>query len=333
MVVEAMNDDKPTWWNFLAWPIVGGALAFSVLGIMSNGIFIFPFALIALFAMLRWGGNQKSRVGLISGVGLPIIYLAYLNRGGPGMVCGPYVNGGQRCSQEHSPWPFVLVGAILILLGAGMFLRIRSGSRISKNFKEILVVLLVIFVLFFGRIVHPSTGSSMSTESGRVQYSFNTIFATLAKNGGTPIQILSPVRVDVDSHSDGSKVSLWIPNFGTFNPRPECYAVDVVSNKSGAAGYFASSCKETKAYAILDRQESGVVGFINGAKARKVSVTVLGRTVLVPMVLGYFLVPEALSRDPAASFTISYTEPDLLTCKVIIAKAPGSSTMKECVIP
>ena len=332
MVVETVNEDKPTWWSFLAWPIVGAALAVSVLGMMTIGLFVFPFALLGLLAMLKWGGNPKSRVGLLSGVGLPFIYIAYLNRGGPGMVCSPYANGGQQCTQEYSPWPFLIVGAILILLGVVMFLRIRTGSGISKNFKGALVLILVIFVMTFGLIVHPSTSSRMGTESARVQYSFKTIFAALSKNEGTPTQRLSPIRVDVDTRTDGSKVSLWIPNFGSSSPRPECYAVDVVSNKSGPAGYFTSSCKATKVSAILDRQESSVVGFINGAKATKASVTVLGRTVVVPMVFGYFLVPESLAQDPHASFTITYTEPDSSTCTFRNLEAPGSFSLSECVI-
>lgn len=126
MVVETMNVDKPTWWSFLAWPIVGAALAVSVLGAMTIGIFVLPFALMGLLAMLRWGGNHKSRVGLLSGVGLPFIYIAYLNRGGPGMVCGPYRNGGQECMQEYSPWPFLFIGGVLVALGVWKFVRARN---------------------------------------------------------------------------------------------------------------------------------------------------------------------------------------------------------------
>ncbi len=327
-----MSEDKPTWWSFLAWSLIGAGIAYSVLGAKTLGLFVLPFVLVVMFVLLRWGPDRKSGVGIIAGAGLPFLVLGYLNRGGPGTVCGPFTNGGQQCSEEYSPWPFLMVGAFLIVLGVLVFMRIRSKSGVSSNMRGLLVFFLIAFVMTFRLIVYPSTGSPMNTESGRVQYSFNTIFAALSKNEGVATYPLSPVRVDVDTHSDGSKVSLWIPNFGPYNPRPECYAVDVVRNESGAAGYFVSACKETKASAILDRQESGVVGFINGAKATKASVTVNGRTVVVPMVFGYFLVPESLSKDPKASFTITYTEPDQAACKVIIAKAPGSSELLECAI-
>lgn len=129
VVVETVNEGKPNWKSFLAWPLIGAALALSVLGAMTIGIFVLPFALAGFFALLKWGGNRKSSVGLISGAGLPVLFIAYLNRNGPGMVCGPYKNGGQQCTQEYSPWPFLVIGAILVLLGVLLFIRLRSGDH------------------------------------------------------------------------------------------------------------------------------------------------------------------------------------------------------------
>lgn len=121
-----MNEDKPKWWSFFAWPLVGAALAVSVLGAMTIGLFVLPFATAGLLALLRWGGNRKSSIGLISGVGLPFLYIALLNRGGPGMVCSSYKNGGQACTEEYSPWPFILIGAVLVAVGVILFVRSRT---------------------------------------------------------------------------------------------------------------------------------------------------------------------------------------------------------------
>lgn len=129
MVDEAMNEDKPKWWSFFAWPFVGAALAVSVLGAMTIGLFVLPFATVGLLALLRWGGNRRSSVGLISGVGLPFLYIAYLNRGGPGRVCSAYMNGGQVCTDEYSPWPFFLIGGVLIVVGVTFFIRSRAERR------------------------------------------------------------------------------------------------------------------------------------------------------------------------------------------------------------
>jgi len=133
MVDETMNEDKPKWWSFLAWPIVGAALAFSILALMTIGIIVLPFALVGLFALLRWGGNRKSSAGLISGVGLPLIYIAFLNRDGPGDICTPYGSGGQQCTQEWSPWPWLVVGLGLVIWGVWLFLRLRRNGGVTSE--------------------------------------------------------------------------------------------------------------------------------------------------------------------------------------------------------
>lgn len=331
-MVQAVSETKPSWMSFLAWPLIGAGISYSVLGAMTIGLFVFPFVLTGLFAMFKWGGNRKSSVGLISGAGLPFLFLAYLNRSGPGMVCGPYKNGGQECTQEYSPWPFLIIGAIFVLLGVLMFIRIRSGSAISSRSRGLLVLILVVSVLTFGLIAAPSTRPSMTTESGRVQYSYNEISKSLAKKEGVPTSILPPVRVAVASYQDGSKASLWVPNPAKLKPRSNCFAVDVVRGKSGSAGFFESLCLAPKSAVILERQNSVVVGFIGLTKASQVSVTVLDQTYVVPMIFGYFLVPSSLSDDPTAKFTITYTEPGQGTCKVRNLVAPGISTSFECVI-
>ena len=66
--------------------MVGAALSLGVLGAMTIGIFVLPFALLGLLALLKWGDDRQSSVGLISGVGLPLLYVAYPNRNGPGTV-------------------------------------------------------------------------------------------------------------------------------------------------------------------------------------------------------------------------------------------------------
>lgn len=126
-----MNENKPSWWTFFAWPVVGAALAVSVLGAMTIGLFVLPFAIAGLLALLKWGGNRKSGVGVISGLGLPFLYIAYLNRGGPGMVCGATSNGGQECTQEWSPWPWLIIGVVLVALGVTLFIRSRSERKMT----------------------------------------------------------------------------------------------------------------------------------------------------------------------------------------------------------
>lgn len=126
--MDVVNADKPSWASFFAWSIVGAALSFSVLGAMTIGLFVFPFAIAGLVALLKWGGNRKNSVGLISGVGLPLLYIAYINRSGPGMICNTFGNGGQRCDEEMSPWPWLIIGTVLVVAGVMLFVRLRRAT-------------------------------------------------------------------------------------------------------------------------------------------------------------------------------------------------------------
>jgi hypothetical protein len=66
--------------------------------------------------------------GLISGLGVPLLYVAYVNRAGPGSICTA-VAGGQECNDEWSPWPWLAVGVILLVLGVAAFVgRQRRAS-------------------------------------------------------------------------------------------------------------------------------------------------------------------------------------------------------------
>ena len=122
-----MDPEKPKLWSFLAWPVVGAALSLSVLGALTIGAYVMPFALVGLFILLKWGGDRRSSVGLISGLGLPLLYVAFLNRDGPGNICSSYGNGGQRCVDEWSPWPWLLIGSALLAAGIALFVRLRRG--------------------------------------------------------------------------------------------------------------------------------------------------------------------------------------------------------------
>lgn len=122
-----MHSEKPKLWSFLAWPVVGAALSLSVLGALTIGAYVMPFALVGLFILLKWGGDRRSCVGLISGLGLPLLYVAFLNRDGPGTICSSYGNGGQRCVDEWSPWPWLLIGSALLATGIVLFLRLRRA--------------------------------------------------------------------------------------------------------------------------------------------------------------------------------------------------------------
>ena len=57
---------------------------------------------------------------------MPVLVVAYLNRGGPGLVCHVTTSSlgtGQSCRQEWNPWFLAGGGVILLVLGLALFVR------------------------------------------------------------------------------------------------------------------------------------------------------------------------------------------------------------------
>jgi hypothetical protein len=96
-------------------------LALAVLGAFSIGIFVLPVVLAAAGLLVTRRGATRGLPGLISGMGTPLFYVAYLNRDGPGTVCTT-LRGGQDCLEEWSPWPWLYGGALLLLGGVAAFI-------------------------------------------------------------------------------------------------------------------------------------------------------------------------------------------------------------------
>lgn len=88
---------------------------------LTIGVFVLPVAL-AMAAVLVWrGGRRLAAPGIVAGLGMPLFYVGYLNRSGPGMVCTAAAGGGE-CTQEMSPWPWLGAGLFFVLAGAALWL-------------------------------------------------------------------------------------------------------------------------------------------------------------------------------------------------------------------
>ncbi len=57
-----MNNNKRRWWLRLAWLLVVAAFVAGILGMLTIGIFILPFAFLGLYLVLKWGGDRKQAV-------------------------------------------------------------------------------------------------------------------------------------------------------------------------------------------------------------------------------------------------------------------------------
>ena len=63
-------------------------------------------------------------LGLLLGAALPLLYVAWLNRDGPGTVCT--TDGSvTSCGDGVSPWPFVAMALLVAVTGIVSFVRLR----------------------------------------------------------------------------------------------------------------------------------------------------------------------------------------------------------------
>ncbi|MDQ0760197.1 hypothetical protein QF027_002832 [Streptomyces canus] len=127
--MSGTRDDGPGraagWGWFLAWLLVGACGGVGLAAILTVGAAFVVLAAVAAVFLLRRGPG-RAVVGGVSGVALPLFYLAYLNRGGPGQVCHA-VPGGQACTDEYTPVPFLVAGALVLV--AGCVIHVMSGRR------------------------------------------------------------------------------------------------------------------------------------------------------------------------------------------------------------
>ena len=120
------------WTYFGLWMLVGAAYAMVIAGAFTIGILFIPVAIVATIFLARGRTSRRGVPGLICGLALPVIFVAYLNRGGPGYVCttSPGTGGSvTSCGSQYNPWLLLAIGMALFGVGIGVFI---SSSR-SKN--------------------------------------------------------------------------------------------------------------------------------------------------------------------------------------------------------
>jgi hypothetical protein len=110
---------------FAGWCVVGAALALAILTLLTIGPFVLLLSLVVIGFMLWRVDFGWAMAGMISGAGLPVLVVAWLNRGGPGEVCTRTATE-VSCSDQWNPWPFVVVAALLLVGGVVVFARNRG---------------------------------------------------------------------------------------------------------------------------------------------------------------------------------------------------------------
>ncbi len=79
----------------------------------------------AVIAAVALGLNRRARtgvLGLVFGCAVPLLYVAYLNRGGPGRA-GTTIADTASCIEQVSPWGWIAAAAVLFVAGGTQILR------------------------------------------------------------------------------------------------------------------------------------------------------------------------------------------------------------------
>ena len=103
---------------FFAWVAVGVGLALVVTAL---GIFAVPLALLVAVLLIVFRHADRSAFGVLVGAGLLSLYVAYVQRRGPGTV---YWHTATAAGAETylDPRPWLVAGILLVAVGVAAFL-------------------------------------------------------------------------------------------------------------------------------------------------------------------------------------------------------------------
>jgi hypothetical protein len=101
------------WGWFFVWALLGAATG---LGAVSLGpLLLLPVAAVGVFLSTR-PGIRRSAFGLLSGAGALFLYVAWVQRDGPGTTCWRTATAS-GCAEHLSPLPWLVTGAALVVAG------------------------------------------------------------------------------------------------------------------------------------------------------------------------------------------------------------------------
>jgi hypothetical protein len=101
------------WGWFFVWAFLGSAAA---LGTVSLGpLLLVPTALVAVFVW-RQPQSRRSAFGLLTGAGTLLLYVAWVQRDGPGTTCW-HTATASGCDQHLNPLPWLVLGLVLVAAG------------------------------------------------------------------------------------------------------------------------------------------------------------------------------------------------------------------------
>ena len=118
--VTSTPRDRPGVIWFIAWMLTGAGYALGLLGALTIGPYVLVITVGATILLATRARSLVGLPGLLSGLSLPLFYVAFLNRSGPGTICTTTATS-QSCVDEWSPWPWLVIAVVLLVSGCVWF--------------------------------------------------------------------------------------------------------------------------------------------------------------------------------------------------------------------
>jgi hypothetical protein len=131
MMTATPIDRRDAVW-FIAWLLTGAGYSLGVLGALSIGPYVLVITVAATIFLATRPGSRVGLPGLISGLSVPLFYVAFLNRSGPGSVCISTATS-RSCVDRLSPWPWLVIGTVLLVSGWVWFTMANRGRGVADR--------------------------------------------------------------------------------------------------------------------------------------------------------------------------------------------------------
>jgi hypothetical protein len=120
---------RPSWGAFAVWTVAGVAFGFSIVVFPSLALILLVVGFVLAIVRPALFG---SGVGVLAGVGLVSLYVAFVQRQGPGTVCWQTATAS-GCDEYLNPWPWLVVGLAMIVIAVVVQASRRRHARMPEE--------------------------------------------------------------------------------------------------------------------------------------------------------------------------------------------------------